>query len=265
LYNSQLSGRGYTSPKNARSAFDAPAEIAEGAYEFSLRHLLNLVWRRLWLILLTVVVVVGTVGAITMEQTPIYSASVKILVGQEQESIGPGSLGGDVQGLQKLTTTMSEAAKSSPIVEAVIQQRNLPMNEEDVLENLTVRPIGETHFVQIDYEDPSPERAQLIANTVGEVFAKKISEVSPSAYAVTATVWQQAKVPTEPVRPNLLLNILLALVVGLMVGLGIAFLLEYLDDSWQSVEDVEQSSELPNFGVIPTYEVPLGDKEGRVS
>ena len=40
-----------------------------------------------------------------------------------------------------------------------------------------------------------------------------------------------AKEPTEPVRPNKLLNILVAVVVSLVVGLGLAFSLESLEET----------------------------------
>jgi capsular polysaccharide biosynthesis protein len=58
-------------------------------------------------------------------------------------------------------------------------------------------------------------------------------------------------------------NVLLALVLGLVLGAGLALLMEYLKDSWNSPEEVEQISGVPNFGVIPEYEAPKGKKEVR--
>jgi capsular polysaccharide biosynthesis protein len=48
---------------------------------------------------------------------------------------------------------------------------------------------------------------------------------------------------------------LLALVAGGALGVALAFLLEYLDDSWGSPEEAEQISGVPTFGVIPTFKV----------
>lgn len=62
----------------------------------------------------------------------------------------------------------------------------------------------------------------------------------------------------DPVR-----NGALALVLGLMLGVGLAFLLEYLDDSWRSPEEVEQVSGVPTFGVIPEFKVPKDVKKDR--
>ncbi len=62
--------------------------------------------------------------------------------------------------------------------------------------------------------------------------------------------------------PNPVRNGLLALAIGLMFGVGLAFLLEYLDDSWQSPEEVEQVSGVPTFGIISEFKMPKGQKKG---
>jgi capsular polysaccharide biosynthesis protein len=49
-----------------------------------------------------------------------------------------------------------------------------------------------------------------------------------------------------------------------MLGVGLAFLLEYLDDSWRSPEEVEQFLGLPNFGTIPHFDVSSNGKRARV-
>lgn len=239
-------------------------EAVEGEYVLSLRDLFHTVWKRLWFILLMATVLTGVAVGFSLWQTPVYEASIKLLIGQEQGSSNPGSLGSDVQGLQQLTQTMAEGIKSRPVAEAVIRQQGLQMTPEDFLKDyLRVKQIATTQFIEVDYRDPSPERARQVANTVGEVFSKQVSNVSPSANDVTATVWERADVPDKPASPNLVLNIGLALVAGLMLGVGLAFLLEYLDDSWRSPEEAEQVSGVPTFGVIPEFKVSKVKKGGQ--
>ena len=62
-------------------------------------------------------------------------------------------------------------------------------------------------------------------------------------------------VPQSPVSPDPVRNLLLALVAGVMLGVALAFLLEYMDDSWRSPEEAEQISGVPTFGVIPAFKV----------
>lgn len=60
-----------------------------------------------------------------------------------------------------------------------------------------------------------------------------------------------AEIPGDPFKPNLQLNLILALVLGLFGGVGLALLLDYLDDSLKSPEDVERALGVPVVGVIP--------------
>jgi len=53
------------------------------------------------------------------------------------------------------------------------------------------------------------------------------------------------------VKPRKLLNIAIAAVLGMMIGLGLIFLLEYLDNSIKTEEDVERYLALPVIGAIP--------------
>ena len=156
---------------------------------------------------------------------------------------------------------MVQAVDSRPIAEGVIRQLGLQTTPESFEMNLTAEQVRDTQFIEVDYTDSSPERAQQVANTIGDVFSEQVSEVSPSANAITATVWEQAELPDEPVSPTPIRNGFLALAAGVMLGVALAFLLEYLDDSWRSPEEVEQISGVPTFGIIPKHEVLKGMKE----
>lgn len=242
-----------------------PVEAPEDEYVLSIGEVLRVVWRRLWVVLLVAVLLTGAAVGYSLGQTPIYQASIQILVGQKQTNDEiPSQLGSDVMGLQQLTQTMAEAVDSRPVAEEVIDRLDLEMSAGELLANLSVQQTSETQFIQVDYRDPDPERARLIANTIGEVFSEQVSEISPSANAITATLWERAVTPQQPVSPDPVRNGLLALIAGLMLGVALAFLLEYLDDSWRSPEEVEQVSGVPNFGIIPEFKVLKGKKKGEI-
>lgn len=248
---------------NAETRLGTTVETSEGEYVISLGELLAVIWKRLWAVLLVAVVLTGAAVGFSLGQTPQYEASISILVGQERGSDVPGGLGGDVQGLQQLTQTMTEAVDARPVAEAVIERLGLEASPEAFLENLGVEQVANTQFIQVSYTDPDPEQAQQIVNTVGDAFSDQVSEISPSANAITATVWERAITPEEPVSPDPVRNGALALVLGLMLGVGLAFLLEYLDDSWRSPEEVEQVSGVPTFGIIPEFKPPKEAKKDR--
>lgn len=62
---------------------------------------------------------------------------------------------------------------------------------------------------------------------------------------------EEARVPREPIGPPRVRNIVIALLLSLAVGIGLAFLLDYLDDTLKSVEDVDRHLHLPTLALIP--------------
>ncbi|MBA2541852.1 MAG: polysaccharide biosynthesis tyrosine autokinase [Deltaproteobacteria bacterium] len=62
------------------------------------------------------------------------------------------------------------------------------------------------------------------------------------------------------VFPRMKINVAIALTLSLMLGAGLAFLLDYLDRTIKSAEDVERAVGAPLLGVIPVVvDVPTGD------
>ncbi len=72
---------------------------------------------------------------------------------------------------------------------------------------------------------------------------------------------EAAAVPTAPVQPRPLTNTLLAAVVGLMLAGGIVFLVEYLDNTIKTVEDVERLLGLTVIGYIAEMQYSKGSSE----
>jgi polysaccharide biosynthesis transport protein len=61
---------------------------------------------------------------------------------------------------------------------------------------------------------------------------------------------EPATQPEKPIRPRTLLNTALAAFLGLMLAAGIAFLIEYLDDTLKTPDDVEQVLGVPVLGFV---------------
>lgn len=82
-----------------------------------------------------------------------------------------------------------------------------------------------------------------------------------------------AEVPTSPVSPDPRRNLALALALGPIGGLGLAFFLNYLDNTIKTAEDMESKIGLPSLGAIPSLKsarrlhkyFPLGIKQKTIS
>ncbi|WP_034630041.1 GumC family protein [Desulfotruncus alcoholivorax] len=67
----------------------------------------------------------------------------------------------------------------------------------------------------------------------------------------TSVVIVSSASTTRQVKPNKQLNMAVALVLGLMLAVGLAFMLEFLDNTLKSTEDIEKILEVPVIGVVP--------------
>lgn len=66
----------------------------------------------------------------------------------------------------------------------------------------------------------------------------------------TVFLYESAQTPQKPVRPRKLLNTALAGIVGAMLAVGAAFLMEYLDDTVKTPDDVSRLASLSTLGMI---------------
>ncbi|HEX9027644.1 MAG TPA: polysaccharide biosynthesis tyrosine autokinase [Anaerolineales bacterium] len=64
------------------------------------------------------------------------------------------------------------------------------------------------------------------------------------------TVMEEASVPSSPISPNTRMNVLLAAVIGLLLAVAGVFVIEYLDDTVKSREDIERAVGTPPLGTI---------------
>jgi polysaccharide biosynthesis transport protein len=77
----------------------------------------------------------------------------------------------------------------------------------------------------------------------------------------TLTIIDPARLPTSPVGPNRGLSVLLAAVMGFGVAAAAAYLLDYLDDTVKTPQDVEGVSGLPTLAGIARMKSENGSYE----
>lgn len=83
----------------------------------------------------------------------------------------------------------------------------------------------------------------------------KESGVLSSGTESNIRIVEKAVVPLNPIGPNKKKNLLFALIVGLFGGVGLAFFLEYIDQSVRTEEDVVNYLEVPVLSLIPTADI----------
>jgi polysaccharide biosynthesis transport protein len=67
------------------------------------------------------------------------------------------------------------------------------------------------------------------------------------------SILDRAEIPSKPSKPNKRLNLMLGALLGLMGGLGLALILEHLNNTLSTPEEVERYLGLPNLVVVPDF------------
>ena len=222
--------------------------------EISLREYFFILRKRLWLIvLLTVISVVisGVVSYYVLE--PEYQTFTTLMVGKpkDYQNMDNKLEYNDLLLNQKLVSTYGEIVKTRLVTDEVIEKLNLNISDKEFREKVNVNLVKDTEIIKLEVTDKDPELAAKIANETALVFMKNVKEIMKIE---NIQVIDKAQIPESPIKPRPKLNMAIAGVLGLMIGIFLVFLLEYLDNTIKTPEDVEKYLDLPVIGTIPMVE-----------
>lgn len=217
----------------------------------SLKEIFNVIKKRLLLIMaitLGAAVVAAVVSYFVL--TPTYQSSSQFIVNQSQGQDPTMQYNvNDIRANVEIINTYNEIIKTPAILGDVIEELNLPYSVAGLGQNITVANAQNSQVVTVTVTDEHPATAVDIANTTVAVFQDKIQEFM-NVDNVNVLTEAQLSANPSPVAPNPILNIAIAVVLGVMLGVGLAFLLEYLDNSITTEDDIDKHLELPVLGVI---------------
>ncbi|MGE6611526.1 YveK family protein [Peribacillus sp. NPDC076916] len=202
-------------------------------------------WKLIMLLTLIAALISGTISYFLL--TPVYQSSTQILVNQKQSENQLDST--QIRSNIDMINTYSVIIKSPAILEKVIDKLELDQSVEQLSEKITINSQENSQVFSLTVQDSNPSQAVEIANTISETFQKEIKDIM-NVDNVSVLAKAEIKENPTPVKPNPVLNIAIAVVVGLMAGVGLAFLLEYMDNTIKDEDDIERLLELPILGSI---------------
>ncbi|WP_415347894.1 YveK family protein, partial [Clostridium perfringens] len=186
---------------------------------------------------------------------PQYEAKTKLFIGKQETSQNTANYdNNDIMMYQKLMKTYAELVKTSDLVTKAVKSANLNYNQNEIkgiLNNLTANPSSDTQILDLSFKGGNPKEVLKVTEAITDEFISESKDIIPNG---NVQVIQKAQLPERPVSPNKKLNILIAFVLGLMIGVGVVLLLEYLDNTFKSREELEKTLELPIIGAIPDYD-----------
>ena len=223
--------------------------------EIDLVELFFLLKRKIWIILAAGLILATATGIFTKFCIkPMYSSTAKLYILSQSTSIT--SLA-DLQIGTSLTKDYVQLVQSRPVVEDVIANLNLNRTYEEVLSQMTFENPADTRILVITAEDNDPVLAKDMVDEFAAVAGKSISKIMK---ADEPSVVELGYVSEKPVSPNLLKNIAIGFLLGVFLAAAIIIVLNLIDDTVKSPEDIEKY-----LGLNTLTSIPLREGEQKTS
>jgi len=214
-----------------------------------LRYYLGLLRRWWWLLLLAIVVFAGPAYYLTSLQPNEYRASTTIFVNQ---TAAAGQVTySDALLNQQLVKTYSRMAEQQVVLEEVTQKLPIPYTASELAAMVSAQPIRDTQLFEVSVTGRNPIMITDIANVTAETFIEQQRANLPGEQSSALSVAQPALEPSTPIAPNPGRNAILAGILGLLLAGGLVMLLEYLDDTIKTPENLQATTGLATLGGVP--------------
>lgn len=213
--------------------------------------LLQTLRQKLALILL--ITMISALGAWLVSSffiTPKYEASVNMIVNTRAES--GGSITNDnISSAKNLVNTYAIIIKSNTVLNRTIERLQLDTKYDNLYNRVTVEAINNTQVMKIAVQDPDPEVAKAIVETIAQIAPAVVTE---AVEAGSCKVVSMVDVSEKPVTPDVPKITILAGLLGLLVTAAVVVLNEILHDQIVDDHDVERKLGIPVLGIVPDIE-----------
>ena len=183
--------------------------------------------------------------------TPQYSSTTKVYV-VNQKKDDKAITTQDVQLGSLLVKDYKEIILSNKVMEDSAEKSGLGLTAKQLAGKVSVDAPKDTRIISITVRDKDPQVASELANTVKEVSADQIKEVTKID---DVTTLEEAKAATSPSSPNIPKNGILATVLGFIIAVAGVVLFELLEDRIKRAEDIEDGMGLVLLGVVPDTKI----------
>ncbi|MGL5353944.1 MAG: YveK family protein [Clostridium sp.] len=202
-------------------------------------------WIMIVIITLLATLISGLVSFFLIK--PQYEASTKVFIGK---GTGANEVydNNDIQMYQKLMKTYSEMIKTKDLIERALEDSNIDLSVGDITGGITVVPVADTQILQIKFKSGDRYEAKKVIEAITDEFIITSKELVPNG---NTRIIESVQLPENPVSPNKKMNIAIAFLLGLMVSIGLTFLLEFLDNTFKTKDEMERVLDIPVIGVIP--------------
>ncbi|MDQ3147809.1 MAG: hypothetical protein M3R01_12925, partial [Actinomycetota bacterium] len=199
--------------------------------------------RRWWPTIVVAAAVGGIVAwVVAGSLPPAYESSARLLVG------APSADSDSAKAASQQARTYAEIATTEPLIDAAAESLGLAPDEFDGTVTANANEI--TRFIGITVRDTDRLVAKDMANAVADLL---VVDVEPAGEVLTSAggveIREPARLPAEPVEPNVTRIVTLSVIAALILGLGLVLAVEHFDDA---VHEPDELATLAGAGFVTT-------------
>ena len=211
--------------------------------------LLRRIWeKKILIVLVTLLFTAVSLAVSIFVITPQYASTTKVYVVNQTKDEKKAITTQDVQLGSLLVKDYKEIILSNKVMEDAAEKSGTGLTAKELAKKVSVEAPKDTRIISITVQDKDPQVASDLANTVKEISADQIKEVTKID---DVTTLEEAKAATSPSSPNIPRNGILATALGFILAVAGVVLFELLDDRVKRAEDIEETMGLVLLGVVP--------------
>lgn len=181
----------------------------------------------------------------TFKMKPIYTASVKIFAGKDEQIQGDYS-STELDSYKTLINSYIEIIKTDDFMNTVIQKGSLNMTSGQLMGGLSFSTAQNAPILTISYTGGDPEIAQNVVSTLASEFEVGVKEIILNTY--TKIIDSVKVVEKLPAKSKV---VFVGFMAGLLIGIGLVFVMDYLDDTVAQSEELEKILPIPVLAELP--------------
>jgi len=187
----------------------------------------------------------------TLLITPVYEASATLYVTNQKTNSEADLTYDEMLTNQQLVKDYKELIKSKLVLKTVVEELGMQdLTPAALSSKVNVYSKNNTRVLEIRVEDKDPIKCMEVSNKICEVFTKLSTDITKSN---NINIIDTAEIPINPIKPKPVLYMLLTLLLSTFATIGTFYLLELLNETIKTSEDIETYLGLSVLGTIPSF------------
>ena len=211
---------------------------------------------RKWFLVAIAGVVAAVIGFVYSSYfiTPLYSANSTMLV-DLRNSVHDDLSSEQVNVAEKYVATFAYIMKTNTVLDPIINELGLKESVSSLASKINIYTLEDTLLIRVSIKHPDPKLAIKIVKAIGQTAPEVINQRITSGYI---TEIEAPSVTVNPVTPNVARYTVMGGVVGIFAVVIIIVAISLLNNKIKSVDELQETVNLPLLGVIPSLQKKNG-------